>query len=197
MTVLTTARLDLRFLTANDAPAYWPLVSHPAILRYTGEAPIGSIAGVRELLVAKPLKDYASHGYGRLACIERATGDLVGFCGLKYLDDLGETDIGYRFLPRCWGLGYATESATAVMRHGRDVLRLKRIIGLVAPANTGSVRVLQKLGMEFESRVKLADHADELLLYASNAPDSPRRSGAEMAEGSAGHAMASSQGRVR
>ena len=166
MTYLQTERLELRPFTLDDASAYWPLVSNPDVLRHTGESPLQSLAEVRRLITARPLRDYVTYGYGRLACIEKATGELVGFCGLKYLEDLCETDIGYRFLPRCWGIGYATESATAVMRHGKDILGLKRIIGLVEPGNAGSVRVLEKLGLELESRVTLADHPVELLLYA-------------------------------
>ncbi len=172
MNSLHTERLELRPFTLDDAGAYWPLVSDPDVLRHTGEAPLASLADVRDLLSSRPLRDYDVHGYGRLACVERTTGQLLGFCGLKYLEDLGETDIGYRFLPQCWGRGYATESARAVMRHGADTLKLSRIIGLVEPNNRGSVRVLEKLGLTFESRITLEDHPVELLLYAQPGPGS-------------------------
>lgn len=167
MTYLQTERLEIRPFTLQDAEAYWPLVSDPAVLRYTGEAPVNSIDAVRELLTSRPLRDYDMHGYGRMACIEKSTGRLVGFCGLKYLEDLQETDIGYRFLPDCWGKGYATESAQIIMQDGARALGLGRIIGLVEPENIGSVRVLEKLGLAFESKVMLADHPDELWLYAT------------------------------
>lgn len=166
MISLHTERLELRAFTLDDAEAYWPLVSDPAVLRYTGETALGSLSEVRELLATRPLRDYDVHGYGRLACVEKATGQLVGFCGLKYLEDLGETDIGYRFLPDCWRKGYATESACAVMHYGAESLGLSRIIGLVEPVNLGSVRVLEKLDLSLESRVTLKDHPAELLLYA-------------------------------
>lgn len=167
---LDTERLQLRAFTLDDAEAYWPLVSDAAVLRHTGEAPLRSLEEVRALIAARPLRDYDVHGYGRLACIEKASGHLVGFCGLKYLEDLRETDIGYRFLPHCWGKGYATESARAVMHHGQETLGLRRIIGLVEPDNAGSVRVLEKLGLRFESTISVADHAAELLLYAKVRP---------------------------
>lgn len=169
MTSLHTERLVLRPFTLDDANAYWPLVSDPDVLRHTGEAPLASVADVRDLLSARPLRDYEVYGYGRLACIEKMTDRLVGFCGLKFLEDLGETDVGYRFLPRCWGRGYATESARAVMRYGSETLGLSRIIGLVEPDNIGSVRVLEKLGLAFESHIMLEDHLVELALYASGA----------------------------
>ena len=166
MTELNTARLELRPFTLRDAEAYWPLVSDPAILRYTGESPLRSLDSVRELLATHPLRDYAVYGYGRMACVERSSGRLVGFCGLKYLEDLRETDIGYRFLPDCWGKGYATESANIIMQVSVRRLGLDRVIGLVEPENMGSVRVLEKLGLKFESEIMLGDHPEKLRLYA-------------------------------
>lgn len=166
MTELQTERLKLRPFTLEDAEAYWPLVSDPAVLRYTGETPLPSVDAACELLASHPLRDYEVHGYGRMACVEKSTGRLVGFCGLKYLEDIQETDIGYRFLPDCWGKGYATESAQIIMHHGARKLGLGRIIGLVEPENIGSMRVLEKLGLAFESEVMLADHPERLWLYA-------------------------------
>jgi RimJ/RimL family protein N-acetyltransferase len=166
MQTLETPRLLLRPFALDDAAAYLPLVSDPAILRYTGEAPVADVEAAREILRTRPLKDYAERGYGRLAVIEKSSGELVGFSGLKYLAALEETDIGYRYLPRCWGLGYATEAARASMRHGRESLGLTRIVGLVEPDNHASARVLTKLGLAFERALTLDAHAVEIHLYA-------------------------------
>lgn len=102
-----TEHLYIRPFTLADAEQYWPLVRLPEVLRYTGEQAHASLDAVRRTLLERPLKDYAVHGYGRMACIEKSTGRLVGFSGLKYLEELNEVDIGYRFLPDCWGKGYA------------------------------------------------------------------------------------------
>ena len=161
---IETARLLLRRFTLDDASAYHPLVSLPEVLRYTGEAPQQSLDDVREVLRTRPLRDYAVHGFGRMACIEKETGRLVGFSGLKYLEDLGEVDIGYRFLPETWGKGYATESCLAVLAH-TDRAKLQKVIGLVEPENQASVRVLTKVGLRFERKITLHDHVGELDLY--------------------------------
>ena len=79
MIALHTPRLELRPITLDDAAAYWPLVSDPAVLRHTGETALQSLDAVRALLEAKPLRDYAVHGYGRLACIEKASGSWSAF----------------------------------------------------------------------------------------------------------------------
>ena len=165
---MQTARLLLRQFTLDDAEAYMPLVSDPAVLRYTGEEPQQSIEAVRRILQTRPLRDYLTYGYGRMACIEKSTGRLVGFCGLKYLEDLREVDIGYRFLPETWGKGYATESASAVMNQCSKEGQLKRVVGLVEPANLASVNVLKKLGLTFERSVKLEDSESPLDLYATS-----------------------------
>lgn len=166
---LETPRLLLRPFTIDDAAAYWPLASSPAILRYTGDDAQTSLDAVRDILATRPLRDYAVHGYGRMACIEKSSSRLVGFCGLKYLDDLREVDIGFRFLPDCWGQGYATESAQVLIDHGRAVSGIGRIVGLVQAANGGSVRVLEKLGLRYERDLPMEDDGAVFKLYATPA----------------------------
>jgi ribosomal-protein-alanine N-acetyltransferase len=166
-TTIETPRLLLRPFTLDDAQAYWPLVNLPEVLRYTGEEPKPSLDAVREIIASRPLNDYKVHGYGRMACIEKHSGRLIGFSGLKFVDDLQETDVGYRFLPECWGKGYATESGRALMAEGRKTFGLKRIIGLVQPANGASARVLEKLGLVYERAFDPDDGHGLLKLYAS------------------------------
>ena len=74
---------------------------------------------------------------------------MIGFAGLKYLDEMDEVDIGYRFLTKYWGAGLASEAARAVLDFGFRNLHLEEIIGLAVPDNAASIRILEKLGMEF------------------------------------------------
>ena len=166
---IDTPHLLLRPFTLDDAEAYWPLVSLPAVLRFTGEDAKTSLEEVRQVLLTRPLNDYRVHGYGRMACIEKSSGRLVGFSGLKFVDDLQETDVGYRFLPDCWGKGYATESARALMAQGRAEHGIARVIGLVQPANGASSRVLEKLGLVYERTFDPDDGHGPVKLYATPA----------------------------
>ena len=100
---------------------------------------------------------------GRWLVIIKQNNELLGWCGLKFLPDENEVDLGYRFFKKYWGNGYATESATAVLHYGFETLKLKCIIGRAAAANTASIRVLQKVGMHFEKNVGC--HGDDGVQY--------------------------------
>lgn len=143
----TTKRLLHRAITPDDAEAFFALNSNPDVMRYTGEPPLESVEQARDAIEAYP--DFTTLGYGRWGCFLRDTDQLIGFCGLKYLDDLdpGAVDVGFRFLPEHWGKGYATEAATASLAFGFETIGLDRIIALVLPENAASIRVLEKIGM--------------------------------------------------
>ncbi len=153
--MLETDRLLLREFTLDDAEAFYPLCTDPAIIRYTHDpGGVTSVEQAREILRTRPIADYQKYGFGRLACVLKSSGLVIGFSGLKYLDDLREVDVGYRFLPAYWGLGLATEACRPVIRHGFDALKLQSIIGLVSPENAASVRVLEKLGLTFSALIE-------------------------------------------
>lgn len=164
---MDTGRLLIRRFTEDDAQAFQALASLPEVIRYTGDEPVASLAAARQLLADKPLRDYALHGFGRMACVEKSSGRVVGFSGLKYLEDLGEVDIGYRFLPDCWGKGYATESARAVMAVELPQWKIDRVIGRAHPDNAGSLRVLEKLGLRFEREVGPEEGGMPMRVYAT------------------------------
>src|SRR6187399_91116 len=121
---LETERLLLRWFTLDDIDAYNELGTNPQLIRYVGNQPFASLAVARETLVAAPLKDYATYGYGRFACVWKQTGQVIGFCGPKFLPDTGDVDLGYRFLPNFWGMGLATEAGLAAIDYARRDLRL-------------------------------------------------------------------------
>lgn len=146
-----TRRLRHRALSVEDAEAFFALNSDPEVMRYTGEPPLTSLAAAREAIANYP--DFDNVGFGRWGCVRKQTGRVIGFCGLKYLPELDEVDLGYRFLPQYWGQGFATEACLASLAFGFHTLKLERIIGLVLPANLASIRVLEKVGMHADGQI--------------------------------------------
>ena len=153
---IETARLLLRRFTLADVPALFQLGTIPELIRYTGNTPLASLDEARENLIANPLRDYEVHGFGRLACVWRETGQVIGFSGVKHLDELDENELGYRLLPAWWGRGLATEAGRAVIGHARAVYQLQRLVSVIHPDNRASKNVVRKLGFTFEKTVTLA-----------------------------------------
>ncbi len=76
-----------------------------------------------------------------------------------------DPDIGFSFLPEFWSQGYALESARAVMKHAREVLRLGRILAITTKDNEPSMRLLDKLGFRFDRMIPFG--SEELRLFVS------------------------------
>lgn len=122
----------------------------PEVSKYTGDGGIVSREETERRITEDVMGDYKKHGYGRLAVEWKENNNFIGFTGLKYLEDMDEVDLGYRFFSEYWGKGIATESARASLKFGFEMLRLNRIIAMVLPENKTSIRVLEKLNFKFE-----------------------------------------------
>lgn len=145
-TIIETKRLLLREFSEKDGPLFFEMNNHPEVLQFTGDKPFQTQSEAKQFLL--DYSHYQDYGYGRWTVVLKETGKAIGWCGLKYHDE-GYIDIGYRFLRSEWGRGYATEAAKACLSYGKDELLLSPIWGRVAPENKASIRVLEKLGMEF------------------------------------------------
>lgn len=146
---IQTERLTLREFEREDAEVVFQLATDERINRFTCDDIVpSSVEETRRLIVDIYHRDYRQHRCGRLAMVERSSGRVIGFCGLKYLPDLGETDLGYRLLPEFWNQGFATEAARAVLKDGQQRLKIDAPVAFVLEPNLASRRVLEKLGWE-------------------------------------------------
>jgi len=146
--ILETPRLLLRKKVVEDAPFFFELNADPLVTRYTGDCAFKDLQEA-EGIVKYVIGQYEKNGYGRWMVIEKATGNPLGWCGLKYLEESGETDLGYRFMQKYWGKGFATEASLACLEYGFNILNLERIIGRAVKENVDSINVLKKTGMTF------------------------------------------------
>jgi len=142
---METERLYLRQMTVADAANAYELNSDPGVIRFTGDDPFESIVAAERFLAN--YKDYEKHGVGRWAVIRKQAGVWLGWCGLKYMPETDEVDLGYRLHQRHWGKGYATEAAIACVAFGFKEFHYPFIVGRVVQENTGSIKVLEKCGL--------------------------------------------------
>ena len=135
--------LDARHAIRNDPDVYqyFPPYYTPPTKEKVGEA------------IALSVRRWREEGFGEFAVIERSSGELIGYCGLKRLDETEEIEIYYGFPKTFWGKGYATEAARAVLKFAFDEANLPRVVGVTNPKNTASQRVLQKIGLKFQGQI--------------------------------------------
>ena len=137
----------MREFSVEDAASMFELNSDPEVLQFTGDKAFGSLEHARIFL--ENYDQYALHGFGRWAVIQKSTGNFIGWCGLKYSATTDEVDIGFRFFKAVWNQGFATEAAEKCIQLGFEKFRIKRIIGRAMEANIASVKVLEKLGLRY------------------------------------------------
>lgn len=163
--MITTSRLLIRPFTPDDAPFILELLNEPAFIQNIADRGVRTVEDARNYLLNGPMASYERHGFGLYGVELKETGVLVGMCGLIKRDILPDVDIGFAFLRRYWGRGYATEAAEAVMSRGRDVHKLERIVAIVSPGNEASINVLQKLGLRFDRMIPWPADGSELKLF--------------------------------
>ena len=164
--ILKTKRLELRKLEESDNAFIFELLNEPSWIRFIGNKKVHSLEDATCYIVDGPQKSYEKNGFGLYAVT--LAGETIGISGLIKRDSLPDVDIGFAFLERHVGHGYATESAHAVMEHGLQKLHLKRIVAITALDNERSIHVLQKIGLKLRQKIQLPEHEGESLLFVSS-----------------------------
>ncbi len=154
MKILETERLAFRHLEPGDLDALAALYADPEIRRYFPEGTLARAETQEEL--AWFLNGHPEHPeLGLWAAIHKPSGQFIGRCGLLpwTIDGVEEVEIAY-LIARPWqrqGLG--AEAARALVHHGFETLGLKRLIALIDPAHTASIRTAESAGLRFEKEV--------------------------------------------
>ncbi len=161
---IETERLILREVRDEDLEGMFELDSDPKVHQYLGMKPITTMEQAQKNLDFIR-RQYDERGIGRFTAIEKATGEFIGWSGLKLnsgdAEELGPYrdfyDVGYRFIPRYWGKGYATESAIASLEYGFETMNLPTIYGAAETENIGSNKVLMKIGLNYVEQFPYED----------------------------------------
>jgi RimJ/RimL family protein N-acetyltransferase len=117
----------------------------PAVMRFSpggARSPVGTRERVRGLI-----EHQEGHGFSKWGVWERASGTLIGDCGIQLLEGGPDVELGFHLRRSAWGRGYATEAARACLDAAFTGLGLNEVVAIVAPGNAASARVLEKIGM--------------------------------------------------
>ncbi len=149
---VTTERFILREFLESDAHAFFEMDSDPEVHKYLGGNTVTSIEET-EKMMDNVRQQYVDNGIGRWTIEDKASGEVLGWSGLKYetglKKDLAYYDLGYRLLKKHWRKGVATETAVASLDYGFKVMELPEICAAADTRNIGSNKILRKIGMEY------------------------------------------------
>lgn len=136
------------------------LLNTPGFLQFIGDRKVRTLVDA-DAYVAKIMAD-PNIAYWMVR--RKEDGVLIGTVTFIQRDYLKYRDIGYAFLPQFGGQGYALEAVVAVLKHYLDIYREPTIMATVLASNAPSIRLLQRLGLRYESELKL-DQSDERDLH--------------------------------
>lgn len=162
--VLETSRLNLRWASLKDVEFILSLLNTPGFLENIGDRGVRDLMQAETYLIDGPILSYQQNGFGLYVVELKDTGEAIGLSGMVKRPMLDFPDLGYAFLPRFWGNGYAVESAKAVVEHCKS-LGFTKLLGVVSPGNDASISVLEKVGMSFDSILPWDEDNSEVLLY--------------------------------
>lgn len=148
-TLLETERLIVRDWAAADVSPFQVICSDPRVMQFIADGEPWSLEQTKQF-VSRAMEMSRSLGYCQWPLIDKSNSALIGFCG--FVPAEGGAEIGWRLSRDFWGKGLATEAARAVLKHGFEMLGFQRVIATVQSPNHASIRVVEKLGMQVESR---------------------------------------------
>ncbi len=163
--ILATNRLQLRPVELGDATFFLELMNTPKWLQYIGDR------GIKNLEIAKKyIQDtilITTSSQTNTQYVIQLVDNLVpiGICGLYDRAGIEGKDLGFAFLPKYEGYGYATEAAQELLSFGFDVLNLTMISAITTKENKVAQKLLRNVGFVNQGGIILPTDKEELLLY--------------------------------
>lgn len=163
--IIETERLILLEFNVQDAAFFFELVNDPAWIRYIGDRNVNHIEDAEKYLTERIIPSYQEFGYGFYLVRTKESDTSIGMSGLIKREGLDHTDIGYAFLPSYRGKGFAFEATKGVLDYGKDVLNINPIVAITDLDNVKSIRLLKKLGFQFDQIIQIPEGAKNCRLY--------------------------------
>ncbi len=149
MNIIETERLILRLWRKEDAEAYFRINQDPNVIEHL----LGPLTMEQvDTFIHDMNQHFIDHGYTFWAVEEKVTKALIGFIGFQSPQWQAAftpcIEIGWRLGSEFWGKGYATEGAQAALDYGFNTVGFKEVYSFTVPANSRSIRVMEKIGMQ-------------------------------------------------
>lgn len=167
--IAETNRLIISKLTLEDASFILELTNTPHFIKYVGNKNLKTLEDAKNYLKEGTLKSYKNFGFGFYKLqLKQEQNKTIGTCGLVKREQLDHVDIGFAMLPGFEGKGFGLEASKEILKLAKNTFKLTRILAMTLPTNLNSIKLLEKLGLTYEKRVKPFEDDEELLLFAKD-----------------------------
>ncbi len=153
---LRTGRLRLEPVTAADLPVLHAMLTDPVVRRYLCDDQVIPLTQTVEILETA-LESFAKHRYGLWLVYPEEQPEPVGIAGLYTFFAEPQPQLLYALLPRYQGQGFATEAARRIIRYAFAQLGYPYLVASCDPPNVASVRLMERLGMEWLKEERVED----------------------------------------
>lgn len=164
--VLETERLQLFPFDSSDAEFLYELMNQPEWIEFIGDRGIESIASAERYVEMKLKEAYRLLGFGLYLLRLKSDGTPIGMVGFVKHPELEDVDIGFALHSPFTANGYALEATQSLLNYARTTLNLPRVVAIVTPNNQRSIRLIEKLGLQYERVVQFVEGGEELRLYS-------------------------------
>ena len=167
--IAETNRLIISKIRLDDAAFFLELVNIPNFIKYIGDRNLKTVEDAKTYLKNGTLKSDDDFGFGFYKLLlKEENNKAIGTCGLVKREQLDNVDIGFAMLPEYEGKGFGYESCIAVLKLAKEQFKLNKVLAITLPTNNNSIKLLEKIGLSYEKRVKPFEDDEELLLFAKN-----------------------------
>jgi len=173
LNLIETEHLGLREMQDSDAPFYLEMLSDPDFKSNIGDRGLITLEDALKHMKDRVYASYEAHGFGMYLVSLKSNDEAIGMAGLVKRDFLDYVDLGYAFLPRGRGRGFAAEAAAACVEMAAEHFGIVRLAAITDPDNLSSIRVLDKLGFTMEGSVQYPEDGDSCSYFLLDVPARP------------------------
>ncbi|MDX1762064.1 MAG: GNAT family N-acetyltransferase [Christiangramia sp.] len=163
-----TERLIIQPTSTKDADLILDLFNSPKYIKFVGNKNLQNIEDAEDYIKKRMISQLERLGYSNYTVTRKSDKTKIGCVGLYDREGVDGIDLGYSFLPMAEGKGYAFEAAAELKKAARNEFGMKYLNAITVKENSGSRKLLEKLGFEFQEIIHIPYDPNELMLYTIN-----------------------------
>ena len=160
-----TDRLILKPAEVQDADFFLELYNMPSFIQYIGDRNLRTKEDAENYIKSRFIPQIEKLGFGNNVVILKEDHTKIGAVGIFEREDLDVLDIGFSFLEKYEGKGYAYESANKLKEVAATDFGVHKISAITTKDNFSSQKLIERLGLKFQKLVTLPDETEELMYY--------------------------------